>query len=69
MEISDSCVFTQYLVGGNEVRITLIDLGAYIGLMVIGVKTMVSVATGGQLRQSTTQLVLLVLYLMLRWDC
>jgi hypothetical protein len=30
--------------------------------------TVVNVATGGQLRHSMTQLVLLVLYLMLRWN-
>jgi hypothetical protein len=29
----------------------------------------VSVVTGGQLRQSMTQLVLPFLYLMLRWNC
>jgi hypothetical protein len=31
--------------------------------------TVVSAATGGLLRQSTMWLVLLVLYLMLRWNC
>jgi hypothetical protein len=30
--------------------------------------TVVSVTTGGQLTQSTARLVLLVLYLMLRWN-
>jgi hypothetical protein len=35
MEISDNCVFSQYVVGGGEVRIFLIELGISGGLMVV----------------------------------
>jgi hypothetical protein len=34
MEISDSCVFTQHLVGVSEARICLIEVGPSRGLMV-----------------------------------
>jgi hypothetical protein len=33
MEVSDSCVFSQHLVGGGEVRISLIELESFEGLM------------------------------------
>jgi hypothetical protein len=33
MEISDSCFFSQHLVGGGEVRISLIESGPSEGLM------------------------------------
>jgi hypothetical protein len=38
MEISDSCVYTQHLVGGVEVMISLIDLGPSRGLVATGVE-------------------------------
>jgi hypothetical protein len=69
MEIIDNCLCTQHLVGGGEVWVCLIELGPSRGLMAIESSTVVSVATGGLLRKSTTQLVLHVLYLMLRWNC
>jgi hypothetical protein len=69
MEISDSCVCAQHLVGGGEVRIFLIEVGPSRGLVLQESSTMVSVVTRGWLRKSTTQLVLHVLYLMLRWNC
>jgi len=37
MEISDSCVFTQHLVGGREVKTSLKELGPPEGLVVVGV--------------------------------
>jgi hypothetical protein len=33
MEISDSCVYTQHLVGGGEVKIFLIEVGPCGGLV------------------------------------
>jgi hypothetical protein len=69
MEISDSCVCAQHLVGGGDVRISLIDWGHAEVSWLQEFSTMVSVATGEWLRQSATWLVLPILYLMLRWNC
>jgi hypothetical protein len=33
MEISDNCICAQHLVGGGEVRVCLIELGPFRGIM------------------------------------
>jgi hypothetical protein len=69
MEIIDNCIFPQHLVGGGKVWVCLIELGPSRGLMAQESSTVVSVMTGGLLRQSVMRLVLPILYLMLRWNC
>ena len=68
MEISYNCVCAQHLVGGGEVWVCL-SWGHPEVSWSQESSTVVSATTGSLLSQSMKQLVLPVLYLMLRWNC